>query len=140
MSISMQASPGDSSVRKAVTLTPETPQRPTQIVTPDRPTKRAKRQAEFAESPDNQKAPFRRRLTPEILDEFNRQQEDMFKTPDRLRAPSRSPPITRQDNDDDGDDRHKITRMCILFPTEKLDFWMRLDVLAATSQRPCRRI
>ena len=30
----------------------------------------------------------------------------MFKTPDRLRAPSRSPPITRQDNDDDGDDRH----------------------------------
>ena len=25
--------------------------------------------------------------------------------------------------------------MCILFPTEKLDFWMRLDVLAATCNR-----
>ena len=32
-------------------------------------------------------------------------------------------------------DKHKITRMCILFPTEKLDFWMRLDVLAATCNR-----
>ena len=28
--------------------------------------------------------------------------------------------------------KHEITRMCILFPTKKLDFWMRLDVLAAT--------